>query len=320
LKYIDSLREGIKNCIEDYNVVMLGEDITDPYGGAFKVTKGFSVLYPHRVFSAPMSEQGFTAMGIGCALAGQPVLIEIMFCDFITLIADQIINHATKFRDLFGTRLPFVVRTPTGGYRGYGATHSQCMERLFMGIPGLRVLAPSVLREPGKMLESAIVSGIPTLFVENKLDYFRNLIDMDSEHTVFSYRKDDYLDEVNIKGEKPAATIITYGGLVPTCMEVLSKLFLQDEIALQLLVIKDLNGSMDAVCPAVTSSRILFIEEGWEQYGVGSEYVIALLQKGLYAEKLGALPHPVFSGKQLENSVLPDEQSIITRIRKLLKK
>ena len=128
--------------------IILGEDVLDPYGGAFKVTRGLSTAFPERVQTTPISEAGIVGVAAGMALRGLRPVVEIMFGDFITLAADQLVNHAAKFRWMYNdqVRVPLVIRTPMGGRRGYGPTHSQTLEKLFLGVPGLKVLAPTAHR------------------------------------------------------------------------------------------------------------------------------------------------------------------------------
>jgi acetoin:2,6-dichlorophenolindophenol oxidoreductase subunit beta len=111
----------------DERVVLIGEDLLDPYGGAFKVTRGLSSAFPDRVLSTPISEAGMVGVATGMAMRGLRPVVEIMFGDFVTLVADQIINHATKFSWMYNdqVKVPLVIRTPMGGRRGYGPTHSQ---------------------------------------------------------------------------------------------------------------------------------------------------------------------------------------------------
>ncbi len=135
-----SLNSALRQALtQDERVLLLGEDILDPYGGAFKVTRGLSEAFPERVLTTPISEAGFTGVATGMALRGLRPVVEIMFGDFVTLIADQLINHAAKFRWMYNDQVsvPLVVRTPMGGRRGYGPTHSQTLEKLFLGVPGL---------------------------------------------------------------------------------------------------------------------------------------------------------------------------------------
>ncbi|MEJ2264009.1 MAG: hypothetical protein P8X95_11220 [Anaerolineales bacterium] len=146
----------------------------DPYGGAFKVSRGLSSAFPERVLTTPVSEAGIVGLAAGMALRGLLPVVEIMFGDFTTLIADQLINHIAKFRWMYNdqVRVPIVIRVPMGGRRGYGPTHSQSLEKLYLGVPGLRVLAPSSLGAPGELLSKAILEDEdPALFVEHKLLY-----------------------------------------------------------------------------------------------------------------------------------------------------
>jgi len=173
----------------DQRVYVIGEDILDPYGGAFKVTQGLSTAFPHRTLTTPVSEAGMIGIATGMALRGLLPVVEIMFGDFLTLAADQVINHMTKFRYMYNDQVsvPLVLRTPMGGRRGYGPTHSQTLEKLFMGSPGLRILAPSILIDPGELLLLAIFEDDdPVLFIENKVMYTQSVL------------SDDELNEFNI--------------------------------------------------------------------------------------------------------------------------
>jgi pyruvate/2-oxoglutarate/acetoin dehydrogenase E1 component len=148
---LDRLNHALHQALEaDERVYILGEDILDPYGGAFKVSRGLSTKYPDRVLTTPISEAAIVGLASGMALKGLLPIVEIMFGDFVTLAADQLVNHAAKFRWMYNdqVRVPLVVRTPMGGRRGYGPTHSQSLEKMFMGIPGLKVVAPNTLGDP----------------------------------------------------------------------------------------------------------------------------------------------------------------------------
>ena len=172
---LDALNAALHRAFaSDERVILLGEDVLDPYGGAFRVTRGLSTAYPSRVLSTPISEGAMVGAAAGMALRGMRPVVEIMFGDFITLAADQLINHASKFRWMYAdqVRVPLVLRTPMGGRRGYGPTHSQTLEKLFLGAPGLQVLAPASMGDPGELLYRAILeTQDPILFIENKLQY-----------------------------------------------------------------------------------------------------------------------------------------------------
>ncbi|HUB27471.1 MAG TPA: thiamine pyrophosphate-dependent enzyme, partial [Tepidisphaeraceae bacterium] len=132
-----------RNLRENNRILLIGEDIEGPYGGAFKVTKQLSQEFPGRVRNTPICEATIVGLGNGLALGGWIPVCEIMFGDFLTLAFDQILNHAAKFRYMYNdqVRIPLVIRTPMGGRRGYGATHSQSSEKHFLGIPDTLMLA-----------------------------------------------------------------------------------------------------------------------------------------------------------------------------------
>src|SRR6185437_15996485 len=169
---------GLCAALADQRVIVLGEDVLDPYGGAFKVTRGLATQCPDRVLTSPISEAGIVAVATGLALRGFRPVVEIMFGDFLFLAGDQIVNHAAKYRAMFNeqVRVPLVIRMPSGGRRGYGPTHSQSLEKHFLGVPGLWVIAPHSLGDPGALLRQAIFdTEDPVLFVENKIGYGETL-------------------------------------------------------------------------------------------------------------------------------------------------
>ncbi len=169
--YADAVREALaEEMRRDENVVLLGEDIA-LYGGSFGVTRGlFDEFGARRVVNTPISEGGFTGMAVGMALTGMRPVVEYMFMDFMTLATDQILNHAAKFRAVYGeqAQVPIVFRTAAGAGRSYGATHSQMLEGWFMAVPGLKVVAPATAEDAKGLMISAIRDNDPVLVMEHK--------------------------------------------------------------------------------------------------------------------------------------------------------
>jgi acetoin:2,6-dichlorophenolindophenol oxidoreductase subunit beta len=182
---LDSLNLGLHQALhDDPQVVLLGEDLLDPYGGAFKVARGLSSAFPNQVLTTPISEAGITGIAGGMALRGMRPVVEIMFGDFTTLIADQVINHLAKFNGMYHgqAQAPVVIRTPMGGRRGYGPTHSPNPGEILPGCAGadrasaVQPAGRSPLGAPGQLLYDLILNGIrPALFVEHKLQYLLKL-------------------------------------------------------------------------------------------------------------------------------------------------
>ena len=179
-RMVDNLRAALDDLMRRRDdVVMIGQDIESPYGGAFKVTDSLSDRHPGRVLNTPISEAAIVGTGTGVALKGGITFVEIMFGDFVTLAADQLMNHAAKLAFLGAEGDPVVdvvVRTPMGGGRGYGPTHSQTLEKMFFGVPGIRVIALNDLVPPQQIIEAIGRGGLgPTLLVENKALYGRSM-------------------------------------------------------------------------------------------------------------------------------------------------
>ena len=287
---------------EDPNVVMLGEDILDPYGGAFKVTKGLSTRFPERVLTTPISEACITGVACGMAMLGKRPFVEIMFGDFLTLCADQILNHAVKFRTMYNSQVsvPLVIRTPMGGRRGYGPTHSQCIEKLFCGIPGLTVLAVNQYSDPGELLRHAYNLASPCLFVENKVLYNRQL---------------DRLPVI----ETPDALVITYGGCVEHAVAAACKLRDQEELAIRVLALTQLSPFPVEEVGAATEGvgKVLVVEEGTAGWNMASECALHLIGRPLAFRSLSAPPRPIPAAFECEQEMLPDKQRIIRAILEL---
>jgi len=315
MKYLINLRNGIDELICDENAYVIGEDIQEPYGGAFKVTKGLSEKYPNNVIGTPMCEQGFTGLGIGMAIQGQKVIVEIMFGDFITLTADQMINHAAKFKELYNDNLCFVLRCPSGGYRGYGATHSQSLESIYLGIPGIQVIAPSIAHNPAILLKQSLNSGIPTLFVENKLDYPRELL-KDKGKFWFKEQSDSSFPIVSLKpldGEVEFS-IIVYGGLVEMALEVMEYFLYEEEIGIEIIIPSSLTN-LSNISDYIQTGDVVVVEEGVSDFGWASEVCYILNKLSKNCSKIGAKRSFIPAAEKAEKQVLPMKEDIIHEIQ-----
>ena len=169
----EALREALAEIMaEDDRVYLLGEDIGQ-YGGCFGVTGDLWERFPGRLLETPVSEETFTGMAAGAAASGLRPVVEIMYGDFATLVSDPVINHAAKLRFMSAGQLncPMVLRMPAGGGTGHGAQHSQSLETMFLGIPGLTVVAPSDPFRAKALLKSAAKAEDPVIFLEHKLLY-----------------------------------------------------------------------------------------------------------------------------------------------------
>ncbi|MBC8506187.1 MAG: pyruvate dehydrogenase [Anaerolineales bacterium] len=316
----------------DDRVLVIGEDILDPYGGAFKVTQGLSDAFPEQVLTTPISEAGIVGVAAGMALRGLRPVVEIMFGDFVTLIADQVINHVAKFRWMYNdqVRVPLVIRTPMGGRRGYGPTHSQTLEKLFLGVPGLRVLAPTALGNPGELLAQAIADDDPMFFVENKLLYLQKLQD-EKSLTDFELQElssaETYAPTYSLsirRAPAPELTILAYGYMAELAREAVRQLAYAFEIFAELVVPTQLSpfDNEDVVASARRTHKVLVVEEGTLTLGWGAEILARLFESMgselMQARRVAAREFPVPASGPLEETVLPGIDDIILSAREMM--
>lgn len=326
----ESLNEALIACMQESpEVYFLGEDILDPYGGAFKVANGLSTQFADRVITTPVSEAGIVGVGIGMALRGLRPVVEIMFGDFITLAADQLINHAAKIRWMSGdaAHIPLVVRTPMGGGRGYGPTHSQSLEKHFLGAAGLRVVAISSLDNPGALLRRAVLEDAdPVLLVEHKLLYPGTILPLDERGDFDIVRRSNgYPDyQLQLQGSpKPSLTLVAYGYMAELAREAMRGLAYEKEIFSELIVPTQISPfKLEALYEsAVQTKRVLVIEEGSQTMGWGAEVSARLhetIPSVVEVGRLGALEMPIPAAIRLEAAVLPSVEKIKNLAVKLI--
>jgi pyruvate/2-oxoglutarate/acetoin dehydrogenase E1 component len=330
MRYVESINLALHRLLEaDERVHVLGEDILDPYGGAFKATRGLSTKFPRRVLTTPISEPSIAGFCVGMATRGLLPVMEVMFGDFLTLCTDQIVNSATKFNWMYNEKVdvPLVIRTPMGGRRGYGATHSQTLETLFLNVAGLTIVAPSHFHDPGAALEAAVLKErSPLLFIENKLLYSQKLAGAgeDGCDTDFDFSEislsDPRFPTISLlpHGESEAdATLIVYGGMAPLAAQAVKNLYRDEEIVVQLLVpslVKPFPVA-DVLASARATGKVLIAEEAVGSGGWGaalSSKIYSACFKDLSAPiaLLGAKELPIPCSRPLEDQVLPQSVDI----------
>jgi pyruvate/2-oxoglutarate/acetoin dehydrogenase E1 component len=339
---IESLNNALKIALEkDQRVLILGEDILDPYGGAFKVTRGLSSSFPDQVLATPVSEAGIVGIATGMALRGFRPIVEIMFGDFVTLAADQLINHATKFRYMYNNqvRVPIVIRTPMGGRRGYGPTHSQTMEKFFMGVPNLYIFAPNIFIDPGELLLNSIFSvDDPVLFVENKIQYTQYLeneqdlqdftiTQIDHHPTNTNETKPNFASPTQLSmrdSPPPKVTVAAYGYMADLCRHAALRLAYEDEIFIDIILFSQiLPLNISSIQKSLqTTRRLLVVEEGTQTSGWGAEVITSCLEQytslHLQAMRVASPDNPIPASSNLEQALLPGIEDIISAVKKMV--
>ena len=326
-RFNDLLYEELKSILtNDKNSIIIGEDIENinefnplPYGGAFKVTKDLSNLFPLKVKNTPISEQAITGIGIGLALNGFTSIVEIMFGDFTTLVLDQLLQHVSKFTLMYGReiQIPFIMRTPMGGFRGYGPTHSQSLEKHFLGIPGLEVISLNQLIMPSIIFKKIIKNKKPVLLIENKILYTKKIF----ENLPFGYEvevmENDYdypIAKISPLDGEPCVTIVCYGGILNEVLNSAKDLFTEHELLVEIFAPTDLNNSfIPNLEISINKTKLLYIVQEGNSFGsYGSEIVSNLIKNNFKEfEYINISNNTIIpSSRELEENILPTSEKI----------
>ncbi len=309
---------------EHPEAVLLGEDIEPPYGGAFKITRDLGSLFPGRVLGTPISEAGIVGVGSGLALAGFRPVVEIMFGDFLTLTFDQLQQHAAKFAAMYGggVKVPLIVRTPSGGRRGYGPTHSQSLEKHFLGVPGLSVAALNGRVAPDALYRAMAENGGVFLLVENKTLYTR-LCPSPLPDGYLAWRSDEAFPTVRMapRGGAADVTVACYGGMLEHAEAALADAFRRDEILCEVLCYSRLSPlNPEPLLESLgRTGRLLTLEEGPGFAGWGAELTARAAAAGVRLKAADRLSYdgliPASAAREAE--LLPGAGAICEALRRM---
>ncbi len=314
---------------KDEKVIFIGEDIKAPYNGAYKVEKGLYELCPDRVISTPISEESFTGLASGLSMCGYKPIVDFMFSDFMTLGFDMILNFCSKYPDMYGRELkfPMIIRSANGGYRGYGATHSQSMQKYFMGIPNAFIYEMSPYHDNTKVFNRMFDKNKLCIFFEEKSVYNQKMYKLDNTG-IF---KLDYIGEndnwayISTQSCKADVAIITTGGLSNTAINSALELLTDYEIEAEIFIPSQLYPVeiSQIIDKLIKISNVVIIEEGTYGANWGSE-ILAELQKLMNGknliEKINLLSSDakiIPANTKLENQVLINKEKIVNLILSL---
>lgn len=316
----EAIKSGLAEELErDETVFLYGEDVGD-YGGLYQVTAGLQEQFgEERVFDTPLSETTLGGTAVGAALTGTRPVVEIMFGDFVTVIADHLINYAAKMYFNYGdeTSVPMVVRTTYGGGDQFGLHHSQMPISWLQNVPGLKVVAPSTPADYKGLLKSAIRDDDPVVFLENKQRYDKEGDVPEGDHTVPLCRSD-------VKRRGSDMTVVAVGGMVDQALEAAETLS-EEGIECEVIDPRTLVPlDKEPILESVRKTHALTVVHEESTFGgYGGEIAAMVAEDALYyldapVQRVGAPFTPVPFAENLENTYLPDADDVVAAVRDAL--
>jgi acetoin:2,6-dichlorophenolindophenol oxidoreductase subunit beta len=315
----EAVREALAEELRrDSRVVLLGEDVAEA-GTAFRVLSGLVQEFgPERVLDTPISEAGFTGIGVGAAMTGLRPVVDIMFGDFVGLIMDQMVNQAAKVHYMSGGKwkVPMVLRTTLGATRRSAAQHSQSLHAWFCHIPGLKVVMASTPYDAKGLLKTAIRDDNPVVFYEDKMMYKLKGPVPEEEYTI-------PLGVADVKREGEDVTIIATSSMVQVALGA-AKLLEEYDISAEVVDPRTLwpLDEETLVASAKKTSRVMVLDEGYERYGVTAEIAAMIQERAFFdlegpVKRIGAMHVPIPFSPPLEDATVPNEQSVFEAARAL---
>jgi pyruvate/2-oxoglutarate/acetoin dehydrogenase E1 component len=322
LTMAEAVREALSEEMRrDPSVFIMGEDVAEA-GTPFKVLSGMVEEFgKSRVIDTPISEPGFTGIGVGAAMTGLRPVVDIMFGDFLTLIMDQLVNQAAKVHYMSGGawKVPMVLRTTLGASRRSAAQHSQSLHAWLSHVPGLKVVLPSTPYDAKGLLKTAIRDDNPVIFFEDKM-MFR----MKGPVPVEDYTIPLGLADIKREGED--ITIVATSSMVQVALGAAK-------------LLKEIGISAEVVDPRTTwpldektliesakkTSRAIVVDEGYEKYGVTAEIASVIATGAFYdldapVKRIGAMHVPIPFSPPLEDATIPTEKSVFEAARAMCKR
>ena len=316
----EALNEALcEELARDERVFIMGEGIAQR-GGSYKVTVGLLDKFgPKRIIDTPISEASFAGMGVGAAITGMRPVVEVLFIDFTSLIIDQIVNQAAKYRFMSGGkgRVPMVLRTQGGSGNGLAAQHSQSLEAWYYHTPGLKVVMPSTAYDAKGLLKSAIRDEDPVIFIEHKLLYMEKGPVPDADYTI-------ELGVGDIKRPGNDVTLVAWSGMVKRTLaaaEELETMGIDAEVIdPRSLVPLDKEMILSSVRK---TEHLVIIQEAIRRGGVASD-IASIVQEEAF-DYLDA-PIKILAGKNtpipfnvnLEKACVPRQEDIVHAVKKIL--
>jgi pyruvate/2-oxoglutarate/acetoin dehydrogenase E1 component len=316
VSYRQALNEALADALaSDDRVAFFGQDV-GVFGGAYKASVGLQERFgKDRVVDTPIAELGVCEILAGAAVCGMKPIFEVMFGDFLSLSSDAIVNHAAKFYFASGgkVRVPLIVRAPYGPGNGFGATHSQAVERWFVHVPGLIVAVPSTPADVKQMLLGALQCGHPVLLLE-PIGLYANTGPVPEV-------VEPALTGARVVAGGSRVTVVSYGRALFAALAAREKFSDPNQIEvidLRCLLPLDRDTLIES---ARKTGALLVVEDDPKTFGIGGEIVASVVEAGVPLRqvcRLAGADVPIGFSATLEGAAFPNTQQIADALRQFL--
>ncbi|MCK0144612.1 pyruvate dehydrogenase complex E1 component subunit beta [Arenibacter sp. F26102] len=322
IQFREAIQEAMSEEMrKDDTIYLMGEEVAE-YNGAYKASKGMLDEFgPERIIDTPISELGFSGIGVGSAMIGNRPIIEFMTFNFALVGIDQIINNAAKIRQMSGGQFncPIVFRGPTGSAGQLGATHSQAFENWFANCPGLKVVIPSNPKDAKGLLKSAIRDNDPVIFMESEQMYGDKGEVPEGEYSI-------PLGVADIRREGTDVTIVSFGKIIKEADKAAEELA-KENISVEIIDLRTVKPlDYEAVLKSVKkTNRLVILEEAWPFGNVATEITYHVQSNAFdYLDapivKINTADTPAPYSPVLLAEWLPNHQDVVKAVKKVLYK
>ncbi|WP_185851145.1 pyruvate dehydrogenase complex E1 component subunit beta [Blattabacterium cuenoti] len=304
---------------KDKTIYLMGEEVSQ-YNGAYKASKGMLKEFgSKRVIDTPISELGFSGIGVGSAMNGCRPIIEFMTFNFSLVAMDQIINNAAKIRYMSGGQwtIPIVFRGPTGSAGQLGATHSQSFESWFASCPGLKVIIPSNPYDAKGLLKSAIRDENPVIFMESEQMYGDKMMIPEKEYIL-------PIGKADVKKKGTDISLVSFGKIMKLALRT-ANILEKENISVEVIDLRTLRPlDYESILLSVRkTNRLVILEESWPYSSISSE-ISYIIQKKAFdyldapINRITLLDTPAPYAYNLIKTWFPSEKKIIQSIKNTL--
>jgi pyruvate dehydrogenase E1 component beta subunit len=321
LTFGEAIKEAIaEEMRRDPKVVLMGEDVAEA-GTTFKVLTGLVDEFgKDRIIDTPISEAGFTGIGVGAAMTGMRPIVDIMFGDFLMIIMDQVANQAAKIHYMSGGKwkVPLVIRATMGATRRSAAQHSQSLHAWPSHIPGLKVVVPSTPYDAKGLFKAAVREDNPVVIFEHKISYRKVKGHVPDE---------DYVIPFGVADVKRQGTDITLIALSSMVQVALGAAQMLEEVGISAEVVDPRTtwplDEKTLVESVRKTSRCIVIDEGYFRYGVTGELASIIQEQAFFdldgpVRRLGAMHVPIPFSPSLEDATVPTERQVFDLARQMV--